>query len=66
MFECELCGGMLVFLGQLGMVEHFRCRDCGMMYSVDASSELADDCPPLTCDHEHWHAGEREQAFADN
>ena len=42
MFECELCGGMLVFLGQLGMREHFRCRDCGMMYSVDVSAELAD------------------------
>ena len=43
MFECELCGGMLVFLGQLGMREHFRCRDCGMMFSIDASSELADN-----------------------
>lgn len=41
MFECELCGGMLVFLGQLGMREHFKCRDCGMTVSIDASMALA-------------------------
>lgn len=28
--ECAICGGPLVFLGALGMREHYRCRNCGM------------------------------------
>lgn len=31
--ECQLCGGPLVLLGQLGSRLHLRCQDCGMMYS---------------------------------
>lgn len=27
---CGYCGGLLVFLGQLGNVRWFRCRDCGV------------------------------------
>lgn len=30
---CNMCGGPLVPLGQLGSVIHFRCRNCGMEFS---------------------------------
>src|SRR6185437_7783437 len=30
--ECHLCGGPLVFLGQLGNEVHSRCRNCGMNF----------------------------------
>lgn len=35
---CTICGGVLVFLGQLGRRKHFRCRDCGIGQSMDAST----------------------------
>jgi len=31
--ECGQCGGPGVPLGQLGSLMHFRCRNCGMMFS---------------------------------
>lgn len=31
--KCELCGGMLAFLGQLGLLRWFRCINCGMEFS---------------------------------
>jgi len=33
--ECPMCGGEGSELGSLGWRLHFRCRDCGMDYSVD-------------------------------
>lgn len=27
--ECPTCSGPLVYLGALGKMHHFRCRDCG-------------------------------------
>ena len=30
---CLVCGGDLFFLGALGPMCHFRCRDCGMDHS---------------------------------
>jgi hypothetical protein len=27
---CEICGGVLIHLGALGHVSHFRCRDCDL------------------------------------
>jgi len=32
--ECEMCGGPLGFLGQLGNLEHYQCRNCGAETSV--------------------------------
>ncbi len=31
--KCRLCGGLLMFLGRLGLLKHYRCRDCGMQSS---------------------------------
>ena len=31
--KCELCGGSLTFLGQLGRLRWFRCINCGMEFS---------------------------------
>jgi hypothetical protein len=28
--KCKLCGGLLMLLGQLGLLKHYRCRNCGM------------------------------------
>jgi hypothetical protein len=36
---CELCGGLLKFLGRLGRLDWFRCEDCGMDFSAAASDE---------------------------
>ena len=27
--ECSICGGDLIYLGGLGSVDWFRCRNCG-------------------------------------
>lgn len=27
--DCTLCGGDTTFIGTLGNLDHFRCRDCG-------------------------------------
>lgn len=32
---CKVCNGVLVFLGRLGNLDWFRCRDCGMEQSVE-------------------------------
>jgi hypothetical protein len=34
--HCSLCGGDLVWMGNLGNRMHFRCRNCG----IDSSSEV--------------------------
>ena len=31
--KCQLCGGLLAFLGQLGLLRWFRCINCGMEFS---------------------------------
>jgi len=36
---CGQCGGPKVPLGQLGSLTHYRCRNCGMMYSHKAPRE---------------------------
>ena len=38
--ECPFCGGPGVFLGNLGKIAHFRCRNCGINFGTDA-----DDVP---------------------
>jgi hypothetical protein len=45
MFECELCGGPLMLLGQLGGRVHLTCRDCGAAFScqADQGEELRED-----------------------
>lgn len=54
--HCEQCGGPLVFLGALGELAHFRCRDCG----VDCSAWNLEPCdePDLVDAVECPHCGE--------
>lgn len=35
--SCPMCGGEGNFLGQLGHLEHFRCRQCGMDFNRKAN-----------------------------
>lgn len=30
---CKVCSGQLMFLGQLGYLRHYICRDCGMNFN---------------------------------
>jgi len=30
--SCPYCGGHGIFLGQLGRLNHYRCRDCGATF----------------------------------
>lgn len=37
--HCGMCGGVLIFLGQLGLIRHYRCRQCGMVISRRIKAE---------------------------
>lgn len=37
MLTCPWCGGEVFVLGQLGMMVHFRCRQCGGDFSRPAA-----------------------------
>jgi hypothetical protein len=41
--NCELCGGELVVMGQLGRLEWSRCRNCGMEFSSEAWEPTPED-----------------------
>lgn len=33
-YHCHACSGPGVLVGGLGKLLHFRCRNCGMIFSV--------------------------------
>jgi hypothetical protein len=39
--DCQMCGGAGVFLGWLGLSAWFRCRQCGMEFSLEVEREHA-------------------------
>ena len=41
--RCETCGGPLVYLGDLGSLMWFKCRNCGLEQNVEAADEPWDD-----------------------
>ncbi len=41
---CPECGGPGIYLGQLGYLMHFRCRNCGVGFSEQSNTE-EDDLP---------------------
>ena len=43
---CPICDGDGVFLGALGDLDHYSCRDCGMQFSVET--------PPDEGEEENW------------
>lgn len=36
--QCSQCGGELQMLGKLGCMDHYRCRQCGIMTNKDNGS----------------------------
>ena len=45
--ECMLCGGEGTLLGRLGNLTHYRCRRCGMDWSVqDTDAQVPDRDDP--------------------
>ena len=50
MLACLMCGGELCFLGQLGRLFWFRCRDCGL--EISKNKVTLDDCLCLGEDDE--------------
>lgn len=32
--ECVMCDGPTMLLGQLGVLFHYRCRNCGMIMMI--------------------------------
>lgn len=43
--KCGACYGQLHYLGRLGRVDHYRCRDCGLTQGIDAPT-IPDDLDP--------------------
>jgi hypothetical protein len=41
--ECPICGGSGTHIGDLGWRRHFRCRDCGIEFSVKLPAAAADE-----------------------
>lgn len=39
--KCGLCGGDKQLLGKLGAWKHYRCRSCGMVFSVAPKTKKA-------------------------
>lgn len=39
---CEICGGELEYIGTLGRLAHYRCRDCGLNSEVELKEMPAD------------------------
>lgn len=42
MTNCVLCGGPVVFLGQLGRIDWFRCRNCGAEQFSEETTSVID------------------------
>jgi hypothetical protein len=45
METCLVCDGPLIYLGRLGDLDHYRCRNCGMEQNI--SVETTDDCDSI-------------------
>jgi len=40
MSECPVCGGEGQFMGALGVLAHFCCRNCGMWYNQEIDTTI--------------------------
>jgi len=49
MLACPVCHGPGVLMGTLGNRDHYRCRCCGMDYSVSVAN-VRDPDPWSACD----------------
>lgn len=43
--ECPVCDGPGQYLGQLGDLDHWTCRHCGMQFSTPANNDDPADDP---------------------
>lgn len=41
--QCDMCGGQLLILGQLGNLMHLQCRQCGMEFNRSSQEEGTKD-----------------------
>lgn len=41
---CPMCDGHGIFMGTLGSLDHYRCRDCGWDWSEQTEPEEEPDC----------------------
>lgn len=41
--NCSICNGILVLLGRLGWLTYFRCRDCGMDFTIEVDFTEQDE-----------------------
>jgi hypothetical protein len=50
---CSICGGDMIEMGGLGLVIHYRCRNCGAQFSdssrLDAAIKQKDRLPENGC-----------------
>lgn len=43
--NCGICNGELEYMGTLGELDHYRCRNCGM----DSSKQIEEDVDKPRC-----------------
>lgn len=45
--ECPLCAGPGMRLGRLGVLVHYRCRNCGIVFNQEVPMEEDIEYDPL-------------------
>lgn len=43
---CAMCRGPLIFLGTLGKLDHYRCRNCGADQNFPSTNDVEQDDLP--------------------
>ncbi len=43
---CPVCSGETIFLGQLGNLEWYRCRNCGLEFNIHVNYKDIDEVDP--------------------
>jgi hypothetical protein len=41
--QCPMCGGELIYMGELGELSHYQCRNCGHAYHTSVMPESTYD-----------------------
>jgi transcription elongation factor Elf1 len=59
--ECPMCGGPGVFMGSLGKLDHFRCRNCGANFNTQGGVGFAGYGPDSGYEHQGKESAEKHQ-----
>jgi len=52
---CNQCGSeVLILMGTLGNLEHYRCRDCGWEQSTEVTDDDMENQTPSDLDETNW------------